>query len=260
MPANPLPERGRPRGHLAVALGYRARPGSGCAGSLEFPGWPEGEGAGRPRRDAERPGGARTAAATELDPPGGHLASPAPALPATSAPCREARRLRDPPPDPRARHRPRPAPTWARPNPGAAGARVTGCHCYANIKKVKGAPARRASECCGAWGGAWEPRGSRSRAEQGPGPRGAAVPGRARPPRAERAPPSPTRARLDAAGSPRRRPPAPSARSAQRRRAGPGDAAPSMRRGAPRDSRESAPQPPSALSPGPARGPRPAAA
>ncbi|KAK2120818.1 hypothetical protein P7K49_002204 [Saguinus oedipus] len=138
------------------------------------------------------PGGARTAAATELDPtPRGHLASPAPARPATSVPCREARRRRDPPPVPRARHRPRSAPTWARPNPGAAGGRVTGCHCYANIKTVKGAPAREASESCGAWEGAWEPRGSRSRTKQAPGPRDVAVPGRARPPRAERAPPSP---------------------------------------------------------------------
>lgn len=134
-------------------------------------------------------------------------------------------------------------------------------YCYANIKGVKGAPARRAGECSCAWGGAWDLRGSRS--EQGPGTRGAAAGPTG--PRERSACPRrpPARARLDAAGAPRRRPPAPSARNAQERRAGPGGSAPSMRRGAPRDSQGAAPQPPPpppALSPSAARCPRPAAA
>lgn len=237
------PTQGRPTsGLLGVALG----PGRGLArpraGSLDFPRWPEGEWAGGRRRRRPPPPG----------PPGSSRPEAGDQRPLPRGAPRWTR--------PRARPPPGTAPTRARPI-GERPARASrALYCYANIKEVKGAPARRVGECSGAWGGAWEPQpkgaGTGSARRRRPGPTGPAT-------RPQRLPSSPARrAQLDVAGVPPRRPPAPSAWSAQGRRAGPGGAAPSMRRGAPRDSRGPTPQlqPPSTLSPGPARGPRPEAA
>lgn len=166
MPANPLPERGRPRGHLAVALGYRARPGSGCAGSLEFPGWPEGEGAGRPRRDAERPGGARTEAATELGPPRRPPGLPRPGAAGDQRPLPRSA----PPPGP-APGPPRPAPPTPRPHVGAAQSqgRRRARHglpllCkYKEGKRRPGAAGERVLRRVGRrLGAAWEPQPNRA--------------------------------------------------------------------------------------------------
>ncbi|XP_055256673.1 notch-regulated ankyrin repeat-containing protein [Moschus berezovskii] len=124
-------------------LGSRSAAGwawSVRARSLEFPWWLAGAWEGRRRRRGPPP--------TRR-----HLA-PSPAPPAASAPGRRTRPAR-------------PRPARALPNGRAAGARVMGAHCHANIKEVKGAPARRAGECSGACGGEW----SRTPRAQGPGTR-----------------------------------------------------------------------------------------
>lgn len=235
------PTQGRPPlGPLGVVLG----PGPGLFCPRREP--------GISRVARVRVGGTTAETRTPQRPPG---SSPREAGDQRPLPCGAPRRTR-----PGTRPAPAPPPRRCLPISGLPARASRTPYCYANIKEVKGAPARRACECSCAWGGVWGPRGSRSPSEQGPGERGAAA--RARPaPRAQLLPPSPARrAQLDVAGVPRRRPPAPSAWSAQGRRAGPGGAAPSMHRGAPGGSWGPVLQPLHELSPDPACGLRPAAA
>ncbi|XP_070106564.1 notch-regulated ankyrin repeat-containing protein [Equus caballus] len=126
------PTQGRPPSGSHLARG----PGLGLStkGAWNYPTWPQGEWAGRPRRRSQDP-----PTATWLPAPRGRRPAP------PAGECAAARPAPGLAP---------PRPARAPPNRRAAGARVTGAHCHANIKEVKGAPARRAGERRGVWGGA----------------------------------------------------------------------------------------------------------
>lgn len=137
-------------------------------GALELPEGPEGKWAGRRQRYGEGAGGRGRGSGVgggRARSPHGHRV-PSPALPATSAPCREWRNCRDTPTS--GKPRPGTAPMPRRPIAGLSASASPALHCYANIKEVKGAPARRAGESSSAWRSAWGPCGSHSRSEQGP--------------------------------------------------------------------------------------------
>lgn len=135
---DPPPRTGRPRVHRGRAL---LGPVPSARGAWNSPGGRRESGrATAETRRAGAPGGGRRRGETETAPAASGLRSRA---------AGDQRPLRRSAPPRRAPgHAPPRQPRLhaAPPNRRAAGGRVTGAHCYANIKAVKGSPARRAGE------------------------------------------------------------------------------------------------------------------